>query len=226
MVRMNEALVAFLWEVSLVHLLDYLSVDISPFLCPFYGHHRVRCPPRHPERASGKRTCLFSSRLLRVCLGCKDSTLHRVQSLQRQAFMYLNDPAQVFFKGEYEKGFMALAAWNASSVMNTHPWFLKNCLYDSSTRDAKAGSEHWAARGNATNAPKPGIMNNDWTEKTVRCSTGALIILRNSLWKDRRRRGEWPSRGWKCSRAESNSVNAEEMLVDDSLWQLSGVTGW
>lgn len=121
--RMNKAVVAFLREERLVHelvesglVLDDLFVSVSPLFVPSTRVTVSGVPPFIPNELLERelvRFGKFSSGLKTVRLGCKDVRLQHVQSLRRQAFMYLNDPAQfleVSFKVKYEQGYYTVYA--------------------------------------------------------------------------------------------------------------------
>ncbi|CAI5685842.1 unnamed protein product [Oreochromis niloticus] len=121
--RMNKAVVAFLREERLVHLLvergivlDDLFVAVSPLFVPSTRVTVSGVPPFiQNELLEKERTRFgkFASGFRVVRLGCKDARLQHVQSLRRQAFMYLNDPSQtleVSFKVRYENGLYTVYA--------------------------------------------------------------------------------------------------------------------
>ncbi|KAL3968041.1 neuroligin [Sarotherodon galilaeus] len=121
--RMNKAVVAFLREERLVHLLvergivlDDLFVAASPLFVPSTRVTVSGVPPFIPNDLLEKeltRFGKFASGFRVVRLGCKDARLQHVQSLRRQAFMYLTDPSQtleVSFRVRYENGLYTVYA--------------------------------------------------------------------------------------------------------------------
>ena len=125
--RMNKAVVAFLREERLVHVLvesgltlDDLFVAVSPLYVPSARITVSGVPPFIPSESLERelaRYGKFSSGFATIRLGCKDSKLQHVQSLRRQAFMYLNDPAQsldISFKVKHEGGYYTVYASSGS----------------------------------------------------------------------------------------------------------------
>lgn len=125
--RMSKAVVAFLREERLVHLLverglvlDDLYVPVSPLFVPSTRITVSGVPPFIPNEMLERellRFGKFASGFRTVRLGCKDAKLQHVQSLRRQAFMYLNDPEQmleVSFKVKYDTAFYTVYASSGS----------------------------------------------------------------------------------------------------------------
>lgn len=121
--RMSKAVVAFVREECLVHLLvekglvlDDQYVAVSPLFVPSTRVTVSGGPPFIPNELLENeltRSGKFASGFRAVRLGCKDARLQHVQSLRRQAFMYLNNQWQtleVSFKVKFENGFYTVYA--------------------------------------------------------------------------------------------------------------------
>ena len=121
--RMSKAVVAFVREERLVHVLvekglvlDDQYIAVSPLFVPSTRVTVSGVPPFIPNELLEKeltRFGKFASGFRTVRLGCKDARLQHVQSLRRQAFMYLHNQSQtleVSFKVKFENGFYTVYA--------------------------------------------------------------------------------------------------------------------
>ena len=102
--RMNKAVVVFVKDEPLVHLLVQsgvfvrdLFVQVSPLSAPSSRIIVSGVPPFIPNELLEnelRRFGKFASGFKTVSLGCKDPKLKHVQSLRRQVFMFLDSPTQ------------------------------------------------------------------------------------------------------------------------------------
>lgn len=100
---MNKAVV-FLKEERFVHvlvqngvILSDCLISVTPLAVPSTWVTVSGIPPFIPNEVVEKellRFGKFASSFRTINLGCKDANLQHVQSLRRQAYMFLNDPTQ------------------------------------------------------------------------------------------------------------------------------------
>ena len=125
--RMNKAVVVFLKEERLVHTLvgvgitlDGGLVCVTPLALPSTRVTVSGVPPFIPNESLESelmRFGKFATGFRHVRLGCTDPRLQHVQSLRRQAFMFLSSPTQtldVSFKVKYEGAYYTVYASTGS----------------------------------------------------------------------------------------------------------------